>query len=444
MASDDRNGRMRANSLTWNAMRAVYLLGALPSSRSHDQDAAFAIPPRVLFSLRASDAAEACAVRWRTRDPDKHGSLEPPRAVLWLDHREGLLCAAGSAHGGRAQLTALMVELALGEAAREARAIPDFTLVFDLNDHSCRGDLVYARCPSCPERRPDYGQPCASLLAPDYTLLSWRTAGVDSFAREADSFEAAGRRPATGRRVCGWAGSLESNIARRLFAREVLACNGSVLEALRRCARLAPRAREATKTGLACAPELGQVEQIMRWPCVIDLPGWGYSGRLPLLLRSGRPLLFVVRPIETWYRDASQRGALLPWSHFVPVAVGHQNIMKRAKTLLGRNYSAALGMAARAQGFARRVLSLRTAVRYLMFQILRAARAPGLPAHAEVLEAAADGASESGAGGPIALASASGFAQLVARWPHLFPRGPEAYDNVEIQLAPPGGPRHVR
>jgi hypothetical protein len=314
---------------------------------------------------------------------------EPPRAVLWLDYRAGMLCAAGNAHGGRAQLTSLMIELALGEASRELRPVPDFALSFDLNDHSCRADLAYARCRSCRERRPAPGKRCSPLLAPDYTLLSWRTAGIDSYALQAENFQAAGTRPATGRRVCGWAGSVESNTARRLFVREAIKDQLSLIEAITPCTPTRRRARSRRGHGASCTAPISQTEQIRRWPCVVDLPGWGYSGRLPLLLRSGRPLLFSLRPMETWYRDESHRGALRAWEHYVPVLESMHNVVRRADTLLGKNYSSALEMAARAQVFARRFLTLRTAVRYLMYQILRAAHAPDLPPHAELLLEAA-------------------------------------------------------
>jgi hypothetical protein len=58
------------------------------------------------------------------------------------------------------------VELALLEAFREARPVPAFALVFPLGDHSCSGDLAYARCPSC--KRIAGPSTCAPLLVPDY------------------------------------------------------------------------------------------------------------------------------------------------------------------------------------------------------------------------------------------------------------------------------------
>ena len=48
---------------------------------------------------------------------------------------------------------------------------------------------------------------------------------------------------------------------------------------------------------------------------LIDLPGAGYSGRLPLLLATGRPVIIVGRPNEQWfYWDDTFK----PWVHYIP------------------------------------------------------------------------------------------------------------------------------
>jgi len=58
-------------------------------------------------------------------------------------------------------------------------------------------------------------------------------------------------------------------------------------------------------------------DQVKRWACFIDLPAFGFDGRVPYLLHSGRPILLVERPPpfeNNWY--AAQ---LKPWEHYVPV-----------------------------------------------------------------------------------------------------------------------------
>lgn len=389
---------------------------------------ALAASPRVRLSMRVHDAPPECAERWRAarwRGGGQSGTaasraVEPRRAVLWLDYRDGLLCLVGNANGQRAELSSLMLELALTEAFREARPVPAFRLVFDLNDHSCHGDLVYARCPGCRRKR----GPCSPLLVPDYTFFSWRYSGIDSYSLAARDFAQLGTQPSR-KHVCGWAGALTSHRSRERFAR-LADANSMVLEAYRRCT---PR---RGGEGLCSAKAISQREQISRWACLVDLPAIGYSGRLPLLLHSGRPLLFVQRRMEIWYRDARSRGALSAWEHYALVMALLGDMFARARWVLNGGGSNVTVMARRGRAFARRVLSLRTAVRYLMLQLLRAANAPGLPPHERMIEVAAAGGEERAAAlkrgitpvvDAIAEAEAATFDQMVSRWPHLFVLG---------------------
>lgn len=55
-----------------------------------------------------------------------------------------------------------------------------------------------------------------------------------------------------------------------------------------------------------------------KYRVLIDFGGAGYSGRIPLLLASGRPVILVGHPQEAWfYWD----GTLIPWTHFIPCGV---------------------------------------------------------------------------------------------------------------------------
>ncbi|KAG8470682.1 hypothetical protein KFE25_009103 [Diacronema lutheri] len=96
------------------------------------------------LSVHVPDRSLKCAHRWRAERWQKLRSpgaqpenVGPTRARLWVDFRDGLLCLCGKADGQRVELTGLMLELALSEAYRERRRVPDFALVFDLNDHNC-------------------------------------------------------------------------------------------------------------------------------------------------------------------------------------------------------------------------------------------------------------------------------------------------------------------
>ena len=66
-----------------------------------------------------------------------------------------------------------------------------------------------------------------------------------------------------------------------------------------------------------CGSTPGYVKLVdhCRYRVLVDMPGIGFSARLPLLLASGRPVVVVGRPNEAWfYWD----GSLVPWEHYIP------------------------------------------------------------------------------------------------------------------------------
>ena len=78
---------------------------------------------------------------------------------------------------------------------------------------------------------------------------------------------------------------------------------------------------------------------------MVDLPGGGYSGRVPLLLHTGRPVLMVEREPggghfvdRVWYSDL-----LVPDVHFIPVFANLTNLRAAAKRALSEE-GTAIGM----------------------------------------------------------------------------------------------------
>ena len=46
---------------------------------------------------------------------------------------------------------------------------------------------------------------------------------------------------------------------------------------------------------------------------LIDLGAAGFSARLPLLFASGRPVILLERPVESWFY-----WEMTPWEHYIP------------------------------------------------------------------------------------------------------------------------------
>ena len=99
---------------------------------------------------------------------------------------------------------------------------------------------------------------------------------------------------------------------------------------------------------------------IRRWACLVDLPGAGYSGRVPLLLHSSRPVLYAERKHHAFYYSSLQ-----PFVHYVPVASNLSDLVDKAKWVRDNPIEASQ-IGARAQAFAQRHLTLDAAIDVLL------------------------------------------------------------------------------
>ena len=126
--------------------------------------------------------------------------------------------------------------------------------------------------------------------------------------------------------------------------------------------------------------------------------GSGFSGRVPHLLHSGRPLLYVARPgLLTFVEDAATFPTpLTPWRHFVPVQADLSDLLQQAQWVVSHPHAAArIGACARA--LARRTLTLHASQRHAVRLVLGAAACAdacgGLPFGRHALLGGGEGAS---------------------------------------------------
>jgi hypothetical protein len=97
-------------------------------------------------------------------------------------------------------------------------------------------------------------------------------------------------------------------------------------------------------------------EQAARWSALVDIEGMGYSGRLKILLHSGRPVLLQDRPWREWWWDH-----LLPMKHYIPVQRDLSDLVERARWVQDHpNEAAQIGRAG--QKLAQRLLTRTSAV----------------------------------------------------------------------------------
>lgn len=93
-------------------------------------------------------------------------------------------------------------------------------------------------------------------------------------------------------------------------------------------------------------PNYLPLEDLTRYSALIDIGGYGYSGRLKFLLFMKRPLIIVDRNyIEYYYDD------LIPYVHYIPVKMDLSDLLEKAKWLF-ENYEECKKMAENAYEFA--------------------------------------------------------------------------------------------
>jgi glycosyltransferase involved in cell wall biosynthesis len=71
-----------------------------------------------------------------------------------------------------------------------------------------------------------------------------------------------------------------------------------------------------------------------KYSILLDVRGWGFSARLPLLLATGRPIIIASRNHELWfYHD----GTFIPWIHYIPAGdkygetISHEAVAEAVK-----------------------------------------------------------------------------------------------------------------
>ena len=179
--------------------------------------------------------------------------------------------------------------------------------------------------------------------------------------------------------VCGWAGNAGSDA--RNDGRNPLGLFRPVRGRFVAAAHAHPDLFEVVDTAMPSdtgfAPRarnfVSVADQVAKWACLVDLRGAGFSVRVPLLLWSGRPLLFIERPgLQTFHEAVSFPRPWKAWVHYVPVSEDLHDLALRAKWVLSHHAEAAR-IAANALGYARCFLTTRYARRHAAREALAAA-----------------------------------------------------------------------
>ncbi|MEX0426799.1 glycosyl transferase family 90 [Nocardioides sp. DS6] len=115
--------------------------------------------------------------------------------------------------------------------------------------------------------------------------------------------------------------------------------------------RLSPVARRRAHQGMDI------LNQVRRFRYLIDVEGRGYSGRVKLLLHSGRPLFIAKRPWNEWWFTE-----LEPFKEYIPVRRDLADLVEQLNWA-DSHPREALEIARRAQDFAQRILTRASVLR---------------------------------------------------------------------------------
>ncbi len=95
-----------------------------------------------------------------------------------------------------------------------------------------------------------------------------------------------------------------------------------------------------------------------KYAILIDIEGFGYSGRLKYLFHTGRPVLLVDRPYKEFFYDK-----LEPYVHYIPVDRRLSNLMRQTDWVI-RNYDRAKKIGLNGRYFAQEYLTRDYAMKF--------------------------------------------------------------------------------
>lgn len=187
----------------------------------------------------------------------------------------------------------------------------------------------------------------ADVAAPDFIFEGWPEASFDNYdAKIAEMVAASHTEPQHDRAI--WLGRVMPGARSALMTAS--ARNPDAIEAI------GTNATYDQSSDLYRSLIMTMEEQVRLYRYLIDVEGYGYSGRLKMLLHSGRVVLVQDRPYRDFFFDGIE-----PYRHYVPVARDCSDLAERIEWLRA-NPSRSAEIAAEARRFAAARLTRKAAI----------------------------------------------------------------------------------
>jgi hypothetical protein len=158
-------------------------------------------------------------------------------------------------------------------------------------------------------------------LVPDFNFDAWPQVGINDYTETTQEIKKAGSLPPKILKV-GWIGNTNTNPMRKKLLKY-----GQSNPQLFDIIDMAWSSSSGIK--LNATTFLSMPELVEKYAFLIDVEGYGYSGRLKHLLWSRRPLLLVDRPHKEYFFEF-----LKEWEHYIPVKRDLSDLLLKMKWLL--------------------------------------------------------------------------------------------------------------
>lgn len=180
-------------------------------------------------------------------------------------------------------------------------------------------------------------------LVPDFNFHAWPESGVNDYEEFVNAIDKAGLQKFEINKV-GWIGNIETNFRRKQLL-EIGRQNNQIFDIID---------MQWINTGKVFYDStryISTYDLAKRYSMLIDVDGFGYSGRLKHLLWSHRPILLVDRPHKEFFFEY-----LKEWEHYIPVKRDLSDVIEKTLWCIN-NYDKALQIAENAYQFSKLYLT---------------------------------------------------------------------------------------
>lgn len=276
---------------------------------------------------------------------DKHA----PNVELWFRNHSNFSIKLGRGYQSRNEAVAALLLEALREVKYDLKR-PFVMRIFTADQPPHTAEKVAAFCTDTTRGN--------IVLIPDFIFWNWPEIGIESYPATVTAMLEASKHPPVHDNLF-WIGNPETHPNRqklielsqqdhRIRAVSVGWNAGRRPENWARNEAMATKANNYVSLAAHC-----------QYRYLIDVEGVGYSGRVKILLFSGRPLFLQARRWKEYFFDE-----LKPFYHYIPVIEDLSDLSDRI-TWAENNPEASTKIAANAQSYARSNLTRRAAVLHL-------------------------------------------------------------------------------